>query len=330
MIRRSARSYRQVFTPSNQFDPTGANSTGARRNLEFGDVFVNFNDGRARSYNFTSELARKVTDNIQVTGSYTWTKAWDNSPYSCCTASGGFTDTSIGAFGPNDIGGIGDFDKGWGVSDFSREHTFIISGFADLPWGLQAGVFWRSQSGQPWSPVGDEDLNGDGVRFNDRPFIFSPADLPLASGDEADRQIYADILDEFSCIGDSEGEILERNTCRFPWTHSLDMRISKTFETVNNQRFELQVDLFNVLNGIGRMFCDESADGVDFTSGMCGLGRRTGIFGQDADLLLPASFDQGTQRILYDVNPTFGTEDNLGSNLILQFQAQIGVRYYFR
>ncbi len=321
---------RQVFSPMSQFDPTGANSTASRRNLEFGDVFVNFNDGRARSYNFISELARKVTDNIQVTGSYTWTKAWDNSPYSCCTASGGFSDTSIGAFGPNDVGGIGDFDKGWGVSDFSREHTFIISGFADLPWGFQAGVFWRSQSGQPWSPVGDEDLNGDGVRFNDRPFIFSPADLPLASGDEADRQIYADILDEFSCIGDSEGEILERNTCRFPWTHSLDMRISKTFQTVNNQRFELQVDLFNVLNGIGRMFCDESDPTSDFTSGWCGLGRRTGIFGQDADLLLPAGFDQGTQRILYDVNPTFGTEDNLGSNLILQFQAQIGVRYYFR
>lgn len=321
---------RQIFTPSDQFDPTGANSTGSRRNLEFGDVLVNFNDGRARSYNFTSELARKMTDNIQLTGSYTWTKAWDNSPYTCCTASGGFTDTSIGAFGPNDIGGIGDFDKGWGVSDFSREHTFIVSGFADLPWGFQVGLFWRSQSGRPWSPVGDEDLNGDGVRFNDRPFIFSPANLPLASGDEADRQIYADFLDEFPCIGDSEGEILERNTCRFPWTHSLDMRFSKSFETVNNQRFELQVDLFNVLNGIGRLFCDESATDVDFTSGACGLGRRTGIFGADADILLPTGFDEGTQQILYNVNPTFGTESMIGTNLILQFQAQIGVRYFFR
>lgn len=38
--------------------------------------------------------------------------------------------------------------------------------------------------------MGDDDLNGDGVRFNDRPFIFEPALLPLAGGEE-DRKIYA-------------------------------------------------------------------------------------------------------------------------------------------
>lgn len=225
----------------------------------------------------------------------------NNSPYSCCTASGGFTGTSIGVFGPNDIGGIGEFDKGWGRSDFSREHTFVFTAIADFPWGIQASAIMRSQSGRPWSPVGDE----------------------------KDRQIYADLLEKYSCIGDHVGEILERNTCRSPWTHQLDMRFSKAFNTVGRQRVNIEVDLFNVLNGIGRLFCDDDDPDVDFTSGTCGWGRWTGVFGADTDLIAPAGFDEATQRILYDVNETFGTEGLLGNSLVLQIQAQIGVRYFF-
>jgi outer membrane receptor for ferrienterochelin and colicin len=318
---------RQIFSPLAQFDPTGGNAVAARRNLEFGDVFVNYNDGRARSFNFSLDAQHRPSDAIQLRGSYTWTRAWDNSPYSCCTASEGYTGGSIGIYGPNDVGGIGDYDRGWGVSSFSREHTFVFSGFASLPFGVQLGAIWRSQSGRPWSVVGDDDLNGDGVPFNDRPFIFAPADLPVV--DEADREVYASILEEFACIGDYVGRILERNTCRFPWTHSVDLRVSKSFNTIREQRFELQIDAFNVLNGLGRLMCDEQAEDADLTSGVCGWGRWTGVFGADTDLLIPAGFDRNTQRIRYNVNDTFGTEDLLGANLLLQFQVQIGLRYYF-
>ena len=318
---------RRIFSPATEFDPTQANSTASRRNLEFGDVLVNFNDGRARAWNLTANARQKVNDNFQLQGSYTWTRAWDNSPYTCCTASGGYSDTSIGIFGPNDVGGIGDFDRGWGRSSFSREHTFVFPSFINFPWGIQASAILRSQSGRPWSPVGDDDLNGDGVRFNDRLFVFSAANLP--TDDEEDRDVYRSILREYSCIGDFQGRILERNTCRFPWTHELNMRLSKGFEFQSSQRLEVQVDLFNVLNGIGQLFCDASAADADFTSGFCGLGRWTGVFGADTDLLAPARFDAAGQRIVYGVNNTFGTEGLLGNNLVLQFQLQLGLRYYF-
>ena len=320
---------RRVFTPAGQFDPTGANSTGARRNLEFGDVFVNFTDGRARALNFVLDAAHRLSDDASLRGSYTWTRAWDNSPYSCCTAGGGYFDPTTGVFGPNDIGGIGDGDKAWGRSSFSREHTFIVSGFARLPWGVRLGAFWRSQSGRPWSVVGDDDLNGDGLAGNDRLFIFAPADLPLASGDDAERQIYADLLAEHSCVGDHVGKVIERNTCRWPWQHQLDLRITKEFQSVGSQRFELQVDFFNVLNGLGRLLCDEGAEDVDLTSGACGLGRITGVFSSDEELLDPRGFDSSTGTTTYQVNSDFGSEGLLGNNLVLQFQAQIGIRYIF-
>lgn len=323
---------RRIYSPAGQFDPTGGNSTAARRNLEFGDVLVNFNDGKARSFVASVEGSHRFSENIQLRGSYTFTKAWDNSPYSCCTAGGGYAGTEIGVFGPNEIGDFGDDDRAWGISDFSRDHALVLSGFADLPWGIELAAFWKSQSGRPWSVVGDGDLNGDGVRFNDRIFVFSPENVPLAATGEdatAERETYRNLLNEFDCVSDHQGEVIPRNSCRFPWTHQLDMRVTKSFDTFRGQRAELQLDLFNVLNGVGRLLCDEGTDDFDPTSGVCGLGRVTGVFGANTNLLEVEGFDPADGEIQYSVNDRFGQEDLLGSNLILQFQAQIGFRYYF-
>jgi hypothetical protein len=130
-------------------------------------------------------------------------------------------------------------------------------------------------------------------------------------------------------VGDHVGKILERNTCRFPWQHQLDTRITKEFSTVAGQRAEIQVDFFNVLNGFGRLFCDESDPDSNLTEGVCGLGRVMGVFGSDGNLLEAEGFDPATNEVLYEVGDTFFTEDVLGSNLVLQFQTQIGIKYFF-
>ncbi len=329
----SGESNRRVFTPESQFNPTGGNETGARRNLAFSDVFVNFNDGRARSYIVNIEADHRLSRNVNFTASYTYTKAWDNSPYSCCTASGGYDDPSLGAFGPNEIGGFGDSDHSWGRSDFARTNTFIATVQARLPLDFQIGAIWRSQSGRPWSVQGGDDLNGDGLEFNDRPFIFAAADLPLESAgtpeEQVERDLYAQLLSENSCLGDFVGGIVDRNTCRFPWTHNLDARVTKGFNLPGGKRAEIQVDFFNVLNGLGRLLCDEKAEDFDPTSGVCGLGRVTGVFAANREVINAESFDRANNRLLYSVNSRFGQEDLLGSNLILQFQAQLAFRYIF-
>lgn len=324
---------RRIFSPESSFDPTGANSTGSRRNLEFGDVLVNFDDGRARSFNLAVEAYHELTDNVNFQGSYTYTRAWDNSNYSCCTASGGYSDPTTGVFGPNEIGEAGDSKRAWGRSDYSRDHTFILAGYADLPWDIKLSGIWRSQSGRPYTVVGDDDLNGDGLTGNDRLFIFKPENLPLASTGEAaveERELYESLLKDNPCVGDYEGGIINRNTCRFPWQHQLDLRLARTFRTTGDQRFELQVDFFNVLNGFGRALCDEKGKTTEqLTSGICGLGRITGVYGSNRELLDPRGYDSSTGEILYQVNDSFGEEELLGDNLVLQFQAQIGLRYFF-
>ena len=97
-----------------------------------------------------------------------------------------------------------------------------------------------------------------------------------------------------------------------PWTNQLDMQVSWEFNTLRDQRGVIQLDLFNVLNGLNNDW-----------------GQWVGVFGADRNLLSPRSYDSSTGEILYSVYEDFGTEGVIGNSLTLQFQAQLGFRYYF-
>jgi outer membrane receptor for ferrienterochelin and colicin len=310
---------RQIYQPEAIFDPSASDATAngirARNNLEFSDIYVNYNDGRAEGLTATFNLNHRFSDVSSFGASYTWTRAYDNSSYSCCTASSGYQDPDVGIYGPNDVGGIGDEDRAWGPSYFARRHTFVLNGATQLPLGIKVSGIWRIQSGRPWTPEVSGDLNGDGVRFNDRPFIYAPEDLPLAvTGVVADsmRTLYADLLNDNDCLGDQVGQVIDRNTCRFPWSNQLDLRLSRSIATRRGQRAELQVDMFNVLNGLNSEW-----------------GRVVGVFAANRNILQAVRYDAATDRTLYRVSETFGREEALGANLLLQFQTQIGIKYYF-
>lgn len=325
---------REVFTPEGNFGPGAANTLGSRIYSDMGDIFVNYNDGRASATTATFELKHALTEGFLVTGAYAYTRAFDNASIFCCTSISNYSDPMVGAFGPNDLGGFGDEDRGWGRSDFSRDHAFVFSGQADLPLGFEIAAFWRIQSGRPFTAEVSGDINGDGVRFNDRPFIFAVADLPLAAADGSEaefeqRRRYATLLAENECIADHVGEILPRNTCRTPWTNLLDMRITKVFDTFGDQRAELQLDLFNVMNGLGGLFCSDDDFRDDPSDGACGWGRITTVSGSNRNVYLASSYDEASNTIRYTVNDTFARETVVGTGLLLQFQAQLGFKYYF-
>lgn len=332
---------RRIYTAPALFGPGAANTIGSRVFTDLGDVYVNYNDGRATSTSATFEAQHALFDNrLRLRGSYTWTRAFDNASIFCCTSSSNFSDPIIGAFGPNDLGTFGDEARGWGPSDYSRDHAFVFSGNAELPFDFEIAAFWRMQSGRPYTPAVSGDINGDGVRFNDRPYIFAVEDVPLvaADGTEAEleqRRMYASLLANNECVGDYVGQIIPRNTCRTPWLNLLDMRVTKFFEAFGDHRAEIQLDLFNVANGIGNLFCSDEEFEADPSDGPCGWGRVTTVSGANQNVFLANSFDRGDPNdpnddtIRYTVSQNFGRETVVGSGLLLQFQAQIGFKYYF-
>ena len=314
---------RRIFVPAGRFAPSSAAGTDRFRNADFASVYVNYNDGIARAFAASLNIDHRLSDSAAVRASYTYTRAYDNSTYSCCTANEGFTGQRYGALGPNVIGGIGDESTGWGPSNFNREHTIVLSGTFRLPFGLRVSPKWSIRSGTPWGPEVSGDINADGVSFNDRPYIFRPEELPVfvpstASPEEAlslvatARARYSDFLEKHDCVGDYVGQIIPRNTCRQPWFNQLDMTVRKRFETAGDQAAEVHIDLFNVLNGLNGDW-----------------GRNVSVTAARRNLLLAQDYDASNSQVRYTVPNTFASRTQVGSNLLLQFSAQIGVRYYF-
>ena len=330
---------RHVFVPEGAFNPSQGAGNQRLLNTDFNNIYVNHNDGVARSVAATFEMEHRLGDgtllrflsNSMLKGSYTYTWARDNSSFSCCTSNAGFRDQRYGALGPNVIGSIGETAAGWGSSNFERQHTIVFSGYTTLPYDFRVSGIMRFASGVPWTPEQGGDLNGDGERFNDRPFIFAPEDLPVFVGSDTgivatnkiaeQRLLYSQYLDENECVKKYVGRIIPRNTCRQPWFNHLDLSVRKTLRTMERQSLELSIDVFNVLNGIDK-----------------DLGTYRAVSGANRNLLLPQRYDgtdtdgdgKGIEYLVPNRGTTeFGRLSTLGANLLLQVSAQFGLRYNF-
>ncbi|HET9581938.1 MAG TPA: TonB-dependent receptor [Gemmatimonadota bacterium] len=310
---RTAVDNRPVFVPADQFFRQNFNfRTEPRANPDFAGVYFNESTAESEAWSLTFKTAKGWDAlGLRLDTSYTYNNIYDNSSFFCCTSNEGFRIKAT-AGNPNFIGEPGDDEEGtWGHADFERQHVFIMAGTFQGPWGIDVSGIWRSQSGTPWTMTADGDINGDGEQFNDRVPVFN--DLLFESPEEAAE--FQAFLDEDSeageCLRENLGRIAERNSCRNPWFHSVDLHLSKSFSFVDGHEIEVIADLFNVLNGLNEDW-----------------GQFNAIFGSAANPLEKEGYDEATNRVIYSVNNGFGQLDPVGFNP-LQFQAQLGARYRF-
>ncbi len=300
-----AEAGRPVFVPAGSYNPRSGAGSARLRDSNFDNVYVNRSDGEARSFNVALEVDQQISDALSAGLRYAFTRADDNSSFSCCTSGEGFAGEPT-AGDPNFIGDIGDGERGaWGPSRFERRHTIVANFLYRGPAGLRISGIWRLQSGTPWTPVVDGDINGDGEDDNDRAFVGTSLQFASA-GDQGRMQT---LIGQHSCLADQVGTIATRNSCRNPWFNSLDLRFSWQLPTARGQRLEVLVDLFNVLNGIKSDW-----------------GKFMGVFGSRQNLLEAEGFDPVSGNVIYSVNDRFGEERPIGFDPF-QFQAQLGIRY---
>jgi hypothetical protein len=339
---------RPVYVPATGYNPGLFGGSARLRNTAFNRVFFNTSDGEARSFNVNVTLDQRFADWLNASLSYGYNRAYDNSSFSCCTTGEGWgTETTWGD--PNFLGDPGDDEQGaWGVSRFERRHVIVGSAIWRAPLGIHVNGIWRSQSGTPWTPVVQGDLNGDDQQFNERAFV--SRDHVFATPADAER--FEQILEDFDCVAEQLGRVVARNSCRNPWWHTMDLRLSKEFRTFRGQRIELLADLFNVVDGIGQLFCDsdedENEDGRldNAGDGTCGWGDYRAVFTDATNLLTPCvstgtnptctlpGYDAVSNKVRYrviynrDLGTGFGAERPSGFDPF-QFQAQFGIRYRF-
>jgi hypothetical protein len=101
-----------------------------------------------------------------------------------------------------------------------------------------------------------DDMNGDGSRSNDLIYVptdvTNPAEIQLAvngtTSIATQQQQFEQFIQNTPCLASQRGKIMDRNTCRTPWTKRLDVDVRQALPTFHGQNFLLQLDIFNFLN----------------------------------------------------------------------------------
>jgi hypothetical protein len=182
----------------------------------------------------------------------------------------------------------------WAPSQSDARHVVVLTGGMRHDKIGVVTLFARAQSGLPFTPVVQGDVNGDGRAF-DRAFVPNPAE----ESDPAVAASLRTLLETGSptarrCLEAYLGRVADRNGCRGPWTQSLNVQFRPVMPQRWGGRVTPAVYLQNVLAGVDQL--------VHGGGSMRGWGSSAT---PDPVLFVPRGFDASAKRYRYDVNPRF-------------------------
>jgi hypothetical protein len=112
---------------------------------------------------------------------------------------------------------------------------------------------------------GRGDLNADGIVGND--LIYIPNDvnntseirfqqLVVTTAGKPDTlsavnqaKFFNDLIDKSPCLSEARGQIMERNSCRLPFSNNFDLSVRQNIPILSSsQRVAVQLDIFNFGN----------------------------------------------------------------------------------
>ena len=276
----AAEGGRPVYVSTAAIDPgSGAVSAAeSRRSSAYGRVGIRSSDLRGYGGQLTASLSPDVFKaRFPVYASLGYTLQATRRQYRGFDGAG-FGDPRAKEWAPN--------------GNDARQVVILQGGFSSGKTGTVT-FFARAQSGLPYTPIVQGDVNGDGVGA-DRAFIPRPG----TTGDaQLDAQLQAALsrgsASARSCLRANLGRVAPRNGCRGPWTESLNMQWSPPIPQKWARRVRSNIYLENVLGGI-----DQLVHGSDLR----GWGAQAR---PDPVLLIPRGFDATAKRYRYDVNPRF-------------------------
>ena len=273
---------RPVFVSSASIDPaSGAVSpVESRRSTSYGNVGVRVSD--LRGYGGQLNLA-VAPDVFKFRGGASF---FGSLAYTLQSAKREYRGFDGAAFGDPRL-------REWAPSANDARHIFVLTTAFSTDKTGTVTLFGRAQSGLPFTPIVQGDVNGDG-RGGDRAFIPDPSktsDVDLAT------QLRALLAGGSSvarnCLREHLGQVASRNGCRGPWTQSLNVQWSPPMPSKWARRVTPSVYFQNVLAGFDQLFHGDNLRGWGSPST------------PNPVLLTPRSFDPQNSRFNYDVNPRF-------------------------
>ena len=275
----------------------------ARRDAEFGPVMMRTSDLRGYGGQLTTTIA---PDLARARG--WWNRAYTSLSYTLQSSRRQYRGFDGAAFGDPRM-------LEWAASNADVRHVVVYSlGM----WTRKTGAITlsaRAQSGLPFTPIVNGDVNGDGIG-RDRAFIPDPAltnDTALAS------QLRSLLANGSStarnCLSAHLGQVAQRNGCRGPWSATVNMQWQPPLPRKWVGRVRSSVYLENVLGGVDQLLHGNN---------LRGWGSQPVV---DPVLLVPHGFDPAARRFTYTVNPRFA--DARAFNTLARSPFRISIDFSF-
>ncbi|MDQ3522477.1 MAG: TonB-dependent receptor [Gemmatimonadota bacterium] len=286
------------------------------RSFGIGDVIDVTNTGEGYTYSLTTQVQRPFQNGWDMSAAYTFSRATDINALGSSQAISNWRFTPTRS-NPN--------DPELATSRFEVPHRFLLFGTYQAKLIRRAptdvSLIYVGESGRAYSYIYGSDVNGDGSFGNDLVRVpENQSDIRFASGTvrgqvitpEQSQKNLNDFIEQVSCLREARGTVIERNTCREPWSNRLDVRLAQTVPTVRGQGAQITVDILNFANLLNRDW-----------------GRSEFVSFQTDNLLRTTSSSPGSDgRFTYQA---FAPREDVFSisNLASRYQIQLGLRYNF-
>jgi outer membrane receptor protein involved in Fe transport len=288
------------------FNPTNGRATISRIDpANLGGAIKVYNKSAARSWNASVGLTKRFGNMFELSVGYNYLDSQDLISLTSSRAISNYR------FTPLD-GTIQ--ERNLTPSAFDRTHKITVTGTAGLPYGFEAGFMYVAQSGLPYTWVVNGDVNGDG--FFDNDLVYVPAkqsDITLADPTQWDA--LNSFIDSQDCLKNARGGFLKRGACRNPWSNVVNLRAAWGMKTIGDQRFLVQLDVFNFLN----IFNPEWGQ----------FNQVTGNQAPDAKFLSVSGYDTTNNRPIYKFAAPAVIESPVYSPTSSRWRIQLGARYEF-
>jgi hypothetical protein len=200
------------------------------------------------SYSFTGQLVKRFSNSFEGSAAYTYGRSYDVWDL---TSSVAFSNWSFGRSyaGRQDAQEL--FPSKWDVP-----HKIVFNGSYTFRTKTDVSVFFIGESGVPFEYVYGNDMNGDNGSSNDLVYVpkdaHDPAEILFSQNGNLTPAMQADSVEAFisghECLNSQRGTIMQRNSCRTPWTKLVNFSARQSIPTLSGHNLILQLDIFNFLN----------------------------------------------------------------------------------
>jgi len=284
------------------------------------------NESKDYSWSITPSIQKRFTKNFGGSLAYTYTQAFDVQSLTSSTAGSQYRFGRIYAGSQNDLT--------LSHSAFETPHRIVGTASYTFPSMTSVSAIYTGQSGLNFAYVSSSDLNGDNQSLNDPVYIptgpndpkspvfqsFTTGGVTYTPAQQA--AAFDNFISSTDCLNKQRGTIMQRNSCRTPWTNEIDMSIEQALPTINGQNVSVRLDAINFGNLLNKNWGRQISTGnfnpvTLYTQSAMVLPGTTTTAG--------ANLTNGVPRVTFD--PNFNPYNY--NNIFSQYSLQLSLRYTF-